>query len=85
VNPDFEFSDFFAIYPNPASNILNIAAKDGNEMHSMSVYNTLGQLVLAVPNATGISEIDISDLQAGNYFVKMVSDLGISTMRFIKK
>jgi hypothetical protein len=82
---DFEFSSYFTIYPNPAKEVLNIIAKETIEVQSMSVYNTLGQLVLVIPNAEKVSKIDVSSLTTGNYFIKINSDKGTSNTRFIKE
>ncbi len=83
ANQDFEFSDYFKIYPNPAKNILNIETKNDLTISSLSIYNTLGQLVQVItsPNKT----IDISELKTGNYFIKIVSDKGTSNSKFLKE
>jgi hypothetical protein len=81
---DFEFSNYFTVYPNPASTTLNLSVKNGIEVSSINIYNTLGQLVLAIPNAQTVSAIDVSRLTAGNYFIKMNTDKGTSNTKFIK-
>ena len=80
---DFDFGTHFTLYPNPVKEILNFQSKDNTIINSIEIYNTLGQIVLAVPNA--ISTIDVSSLQSGNYFVKVNTDLGISNTKFIKE
>jgi hypothetical protein len=50
----------------------------------MAVYDILGQLVIAVPNAQTISKIDVSKLNTGNYFLKTNTDKGTSSVKFIK-
>lgn len=82
---DFEFLNYFTLYPNPASDILNINAKQDIEIQSLAIYDVLGQLVIAVPNAKLVSNIDVSKLRTGNYFVKVKSDKGSSNIKFIKK
>jgi hypothetical protein len=81
---DFEFDDYFSVYPNPAKDILNIGLKNNIEVKSMSVYDILGQLIIAVPNAKTVSKIDVSKLTTGNYFLKMNTDKGTSSVKFIK-
>lgn len=85
ATPDFEFSNYFTLYPNPAKSVLNISSKEVIEMKSISIYNTLGQLVLVIPNAEKVSKIDVSSLTAGNFFIKINSDNGTSNTRFIKE
>ena len=84
-NPDFEFSNYFTLYPNPVSDVLNINATQNIEIQSFGIYDILGQLVIAVPNAKTVSNIDVSKLRTGTYFIKVKSDLGSSSMKFIKK
>jgi hypothetical protein len=80
---DFDFGTHFTLYPNPVKDVLNLQSKDNTIVNSIEIYNTLGQIVLAVPNA--ISTVDVSNLQSGNYFVKVHTDLGVSNTKFIKK
>jgi hypothetical protein len=82
---DFEFADEFALYPNPANNILNIQSKVDAKIHSIDIYNTLGQLVMAMTDTKNVSKIDVSDLASGNYFIKVTSDKGSSNTHFVKK
>ncbi|RKR05248.1 putative repeat protein (TIGR01451 family)/predicted secreted protein (Por secretion system target) [Flavobacterium sp. 90] len=81
---DFEFSNYFKLYPIPANNVLNIAATQAIEIDSFGIYDILGQLVIAIPNAKSVSNIDVSKLRTGNYFIKVKSDKGSSSMKFIK-
>ncbi len=80
---DFKFENYFTIFPNPASDVLNIESIQAIEISSISIYNTLGQLVLVVPNAT--DTIDVSALTSGNYFMKILSDKGSTSARFVKE
>ncbi len=81
---DFEFSNYFNVYPNPVHDVLNIAAKETIEISSINIYNTLGQLVLVIPNAQNAKTVDVSSLSSGNYFIKINSDKGTSNTKFIK-
>ncbi|KLT70393.1 leucine-rich repeat domain-containing protein [Flavobacterium sp. ABG] len=82
---DFQFSKYFSIYPNPAVDFLNISSKESTTILSMKVYDILGQLVIAIPNAQSTSKVDVSKLGTGNYFLKIKSDKGTSGVKFIKK
>ena len=82
---DFDFARYFSVYPNPAISVLNISSKEIIEVQSISIYNTLGQLVLALPNAAKVSKIDVSSLTAGNYFLKIKTDKGSSSAQFVKE
>ncbi|MFN3754798.1 T9SS type A sorting domain-containing protein [Flavobacterium sp.] len=82
-NQDFEFNSVFSLSPVPTKDILTITAKESLVMSSVSIYNTLGQLVQV---ATSPDEtIDVSGLPSGSYFIKIVSDRGSATGKFIKE
>ena len=81
---DFEFADYFSVFPIPTHDILNIGTKNTIQLKSMAIYDMLGQIVIAVPNALSISKVDVSKLNPGNYFLKMSSDIGNSSIKFIK-
>ncbi|MET3028887.1 T9SS type A sorting domain-containing protein [Flavobacterium sp. UW10123] len=81
---DFEFSKYLKLYPNPTNHFLNISQNQNIEIQSFEIYDILGQLVIAIPNAKTTSNIDISKLRTGNYFIKAKSDKGSSSMKFIK-
>ncbi|MCD0465192.1 T9SS type A sorting domain-containing protein [Flavobacterium sp. ENC] len=82
---DFKFESHFILYPNPAETILHIDAKDSVELSSIQIYNTISQLIMVIPNAKNIKNIDVSSLSRGNYFLKIISNLGTSNAKFIKK
>jgi len=82
---DFEFENYFILSPNPAKDRLDISNSENIEVSSISVYNVLGQLVLVKPNAQETKYIDVSNLSVGNYFLKITSEKGSATGRFIKK
>ncbi|TDO82932.1 putative repeat protein (TIGR01451 family)/predicted secreted protein (Por secretion system target) [Flavobacterium chryseum] len=82
---DFEFSNYFNVYPNPAKNDLNISSNNQIEIRSMSIYDILGQLIIAVPSAGKASKVDVSKLRTGNYILKIKTDKGISGTKFIKE
>ena len=82
---DFEFSTYFNVYPNPAKAILNIEAKKQIELTSISIFNTLGQQILVIPNAQQTKQVDVSSLKTGNYFIKVTSNKGSASGKFVKE
>lgn len=83
--PNFDFEANFALYPNPAKNQITLSAKNEIELNSVEIYNTLGQLILVVANAENSSTIDVSALLSGTYFVKINTNKGVSSSKFIKE
>lgn len=68
------------IYPNPATNDLNLSINDVNRVE---IYDLLGKTILSetYPDST----IDVSSLLQGVYIVKIFTDKDCYTEKFIKK
>ena len=84
-NTNFEIQNSLNLYPNPAKTILNIETKASLNAKTINIYDMLGQIVLTIPNAESISTIDVSGLQSGCYFVRISSDKGSASGKFIKE
>ncbi len=82
---DFEFLTYFNLYPNPAKQVLNIDVKKQIELSSISIFNTLGQQILVIPNAQKTKLVDVSSLKTGNYFIKVTSTKGSASGKFVKE
>ena len=80
---DFDFGSLFTLSPVPAKNSLTISTKQDVMMRSVSIYNTLGQLVQVNTNPN--ETIDVSGLQSGSYFIRISSDKGSASGKFIKE
>ncbi|QBZ98629.1 DUF7619 domain-containing protein [Flavobacterium sangjuense] len=80
---DFEFSNIFTLSPVPAKNSLTITTKQDIMISSVNIYNTLGQLVQVITNPN--ETIDVSGLKTGSYFIKIISDKGTASSKFIKE
>ncbi len=69
---DFEDTKL-QLYPNPASNEVNIQLAETSGNYNVSIYNMLGVLVLENDNQSNTnSELNISQLNSGIYFVKII-------------
>ena len=65
----------FALYPNPAKNIVNIAFGDSVANNvSISVSDISGKIVLAKTISNNENSFDVSALTSGMYFVTLTSD-----------
>jgi hypothetical protein len=56
-----------AIYPNPASNQLNITVSEALLGENYSLYNSVGQLILTSKIQSTQTTLDISKLAKGTY------------------
>ncbi|WP_166461137.1 T9SS type A sorting domain-containing protein [Flavicella sediminum] len=59
------------IYPNPASEIVNISAEAGSRI---SLSNLAGATVRSLEATSGTSSVSVSDLPSGIYIVTVVSE-----------
>ncbi len=80
------FKSNFAVYPNPATDMLNIASSNNAAINAASITDINGRTVKTVSmNAVSEAQINISDLTAGVYFLNVTSDAGIGTTKIVKK
>ena len=83
VNPTVVFNDYFFLSPVPSKGVLNINTKKDITISSISIINTLGQVMLV--NSNPNNTIDVSNLTAGTYFIYIITDKGTGSGRFIKE
>ena len=73
----------FTYYPNPVKNTLTLNAQ--NNIEDVRMYNMLGQEVMnAQPQAVD-SDIDMSSLETGTYFVQVTIASMTKTVRVVKQ
>lgn len=84
-NSDFNFNAAFSLSPVPTKNSLTISTKQSITISSVSIYNTLGQLIQINTNPNPNETIDVSSLKSGSYFIMIMSDRGKSSSKFIKE
>ena len=73
----------FTIVPNPAQNEITISA--AISFNTVEVINFLGQTVISQINNAQTVKLDISNLNNGVYFVRLVSENGTSVKKFVKQ
>ncbi len=69
-----------AVYPNPATDVLNIRYK--GKLSGVSVYDLSGKRMVI---NTDINSVDVSSLQAGVYMLVVETDNGKFSEKIIKK
>ena len=77
-NAVVEKSDKAAVYPNPTTGQLHIAAEG---LQRLTVYSVLGQLVYEADFQSDEAEIDLSRFVDGVYLVRMVTSDGVQLRR----
>jgi hypothetical protein len=72
-----------SIYPNPTSSVLTINA--ASVIDNVEIFNVLGQIVYTKNVMLNNAEINVSDLQTGNYLVKVTTKEGVATKKIVVK
>jgi len=75
----------FTIYPNPASNVVYIQNNSGLQGQiNADVINILGQVVESYIITNSNSEISLSGLNPGDYFIKLYNDKSSVVKKVVK-
>lgn len=77
-------NDNINLYPNPAKQMLNIEILEGN-YDEITVFSALGNIVHKAETGVDKLSIDVSQLSAGMYFIRFVSNGLAVTKRFVKE
>lgn len=72
-----------SIYPNPVSDILNFTLSETNTATAYEIYNLLGAKVSY--GSLSSNAINVSNLAKGVYMVKIITENGVLTEKFIKE
>jgi hypothetical protein len=75
---------FFTFYPNPAGNQLNIVRPDAGKAQIV-IYNNIGVAVLSNEIADVETQINISTLSSGIYFIRLTDGQNSATQSFVKE
>lgn len=75
--------DGLSVFPNPAKDVLNIKANVA--INSVSILNTMGQVVYTASVNASTTSIQVDGLSAGVYTVVINSDNAMSTQKLIIK
>jgi hypothetical protein len=83
---DLEQQSTIKLYPNPSNSVLHIQTQNINSNGTIEVYNLLGKKVLSQQlNSSETSQINVSNWDDGLYLIKISSENGEDTKRFIKQ
>lgn len=77
----FEFEPTATVYPNPATDELNIVVPQNQTLQSVVLYNALGQKI----GVYHTEKVNLNGLSAGMYSAEIKTNFGRSLKKFIKK
>ena len=89
---DNQLAESVSVYPNPATEVINVECRMKNEewaVTHMEVYDVYGKVIRTAETLRATSpqtaQINVSGLAAGMYFVRVTTDQGVVTKRFVKR
>lgn len=86
LGTDDFFANNFSIAPNPANAFFNLTAKNGESIQNIKVIDINGRIVNEMTTSDlNEVQVNVSNLNAGVYFVKVQSESGVGTSKIIKK
>ena len=83
ANEVVELTNEFKFYPNPVSDILTFENLNNNSI--ISVYNFVGQELVTQKSSNFITEVNLSNMSKGFYFLKIKSNDEEKVIRILKK
>ncbi|MCU4190037.1 T9SS type A sorting domain-containing protein [Flavobacterium sp. HXWNR29] len=77
---DFYQKTSFVVYPNPVNDVLNLQINNVASIKNVKIFDLQGKLLLQSTNET----INVSELSKGIYIIKVSTENGETTKKFIK-
>jgi uncharacterized delta-60 repeat protein len=81
ATPSYAYTNELIMYPNPVSNVFHLQTTNFTSLKAVKIFDLQGKLVLEDTNET----INVSNLTNGLYLVKVSTEEGEFTKKFIKK
>tara|TARA_R110001632_G_scaffold43376_6_gene110143 strand:+ start:152300 stop:153046 length:747 start_codon:yes stop_codon:yes gene_type:complete len=74
----------FKMFPNPASDLVNIQLPSGSDKAEVSIFDYTGRLMKSKTITSNDSKLDVNNLSNGMYLIRVTSNNKIGAQRFIK-
>jgi len=84
VNPVY-VDESFSIYPNPANDKITIEKARITRVCNLSIYNIHGAELIKQQIRGSKTQLDISNLAPGTYFVRLITDNTVKVIKIIKE
>ena len=79
---DNENADTVVLFPNPASDVLNIELNNDVIIENVSLYDIHGKELFTISNPT--RQFNLTNYASGVYFIKIATNKGVVNKRIIK-
>jgi hypothetical protein len=80
VGVEEEGDVLFAVYPNPANTILNVKC---STQAVVSLFDVTGKMIENKNLKEGYSSVDVSNLNTGMYYVRVITSAGVSNVQAV--
>ena len=81
-----QWSHYVTLFPNPATSVIELKIKsDQLHIKECKVFDMYGKLMKVVPIQSEITTLDVKEFAAGVYFMRMESEQGAISKKFVKK
>lgn len=78
-------SNKFSMFPNPANNVISISNADNVLVNSINITDINGRIVMSNNyNGVNTTELNVSALTSGVYFVNINTNEGVATKKLMK-
>jgi hypothetical protein len=82
---NLSLSQNISLMPNPANSYIELRISSNVEVKEAVIYNAFGQMIQAVALTDNHARIDLSNMAAGMYFVRVNGEGVSATKKFIKR
>ena len=82
---DVTLSQSVMLMPNPADNYIDLNVNSNVNVKEAVVYNAFGQMIQTIQLNDNHARIDLSNMAAGMYFVRVNGEGVSATKKFIRK
>lgn len=72
------------LFPNPTDGLVTLRVSGGDVARNVRVYNSIGRMVHEAPAQGSSVRIDLQTLPAGIYWLRVQTEQGTETVRFLK-
>jgi hypothetical protein len=74
-----------SVYPNPANDKITIEIPEGQTPGQLSIINLDGEVVLMYSLIKPKTQIDVSNLRGGVYFIRLTTKFKVCVEKFVKQ
>ena len=85
--PNIKNDDNVSVYPNPATNTVNVMFDASLDVKNVAIYNIIGKLVTIYKVNGNSASMNIDNLNSGIYYLRLISNTGeiLQTKKFTKQ